>query len=675
MLHNLAMCVAAPTMALSADDGQVRPSGAHGVFHGDVRVLSQAEMSADGLSPEGIAGGFSGPGQCRFTSLVRRLGDLTLRVDRVRIVTPGRCAEHVAVVSTATVPVSTRLELRLAADLVAIGVVRAGHSGPSLEPVLVDALPCWQAGGIRVQVHVGGESAPADVRVDPGGAVIAWQIDMPARGSAHIEWWIDVEDDGGVVAAAPQAPSWSVPIVEADDRRLVDLVRQSLEDLHGLRMVTTDRPYDVFVAAGAPWFLTLFGRDSLWTARMMLPFGTAVAGGTLRTLAARMGTRLDPVTEEQPGKVLHELRRSAAAHGGTGMSLPPQYYGTVDATPLWICLLHDAWRWGLPAEEVEPLLDHLAAALEWLTGYGDADGDGFLEYVDSTGRGLANQGWKDSDDAVRFADGSLAQPPIALAEVQGYAHEAAVHGADLLDAFDRPGAERYRGWAAGLVSRFRDRFWVSDADGSYPAMALDGDKRAADALTSNIGHLPGTGLLDAAETAAVVRRVTGPAMDSGFGLRTMASTAGGYGPLTYHCGSVWPHDTAIAVHALARSRHATAATGLVQGLLAAGAAFDSRLPELYGGDARDALRRPVPYPAACRPQAWSAAAAIVLVQAVLGLEADVPSGVLRLAPARPSPVGRLRVAGILVGDEQVTVEVDAAGDIVEVSGTSLAVEV
>ncbi|CAM5699295.1 hypothetical protein KAURM247S_08503 [Kitasatospora aureofaciens] len=252
---------------------------------------------------------------------------------------------------------------------------------------------------------------------------------------------------------------------------------------------------------------------------MLLPLGTDLAAGTLRTLARRQGRAVDPASEEQPGKILHEVRR-AEQHLDAGSHLPPSYYGTADATPLWLVLLHDAWRWGLPADQVEELLPNAEAALDWLERYADADGDGFLEYVDSTGRGLSNQGWKDSSDGIRFRDGRIAEAPIALSEVQAYAHEAAVRTADLLEAFGRPGAAHWRRWARDLRQRFRDRFWTEDADGRYPVVALDRDKRPVDSIASNLGHLLGTGLLDETESALVAGRLTAPGMDSGFGLRT-----------------------------------------------------------------------------------------------------------------------------------------------------------
>jgi glycogen debranching enzyme len=404
------------------------------------------------------------------------------------------------------------------------------------------------------------------------------------------------------------------------DHRLRSWLQQSLTDLNGLRMAHRESPKDTFFAAGSPWYLTLFGRDSLWTARMLLPVDTAYAMSTLRTLARLAGTTVDVASAQAPGKIPHELRRASVEFAD--LALPPLYYGTIDATPLWVCVLHDAWRTGAPTDEVAELLPTLLGALRWMVDYGDADGDGFLEYIDASGHGLTNQGWKDSADAVRFADGGIAEGPVALCEVQAYAYQAATHGADLLDAFGRPGGAEYRRWAVALAERFRASFWCGVGSDRFPALALDGAKQRVDSLTSNIGHLLGTGLLDAEEELLVAQRLASPELDSGWGLRTMSAADGGYSPLSYHCGSVWPHDTAIAVLGLHRAGLASYSDGLIEGLLRASVAFEQRLPELWSGEGR-----PVPYPAACRPQAWSAAAAVAV--AVLGLSSADPRPDLR----------------------------------------------
>ncbi len=624
-LHDLVCVLAAPTQVWSAPDGEIGSDGgavgAQGVLHADVRVLSVASLRAAGSPLEHLATVPEGAAT-RFVAVSRqaagtaRAGDELVRFDRVREVTPGRLSERIEITSLTAHEVSFELTLRLGYDLAAVEQLKIGSTVEARRfarstPSSHSTPFTW--GDDDVVATLTADRATIAVTDDGLTAELTWPLSLAPRSRTALTWSIAITDRSGAVIP----PSGTgLPISAAldrlapgagRDRRLRPWLGRSLLDLNSLRMATPDRPEDVFFAAGAPWYLTLFGRDSLWTARMVLPIDRAPAVGTLRTLARLAGTRVDPDSAQQPGKIMHELRRGQFTFAET--SLPPLYYGTIDATPLWICLLHDLWRTGAADDVVRELLDPLGAALDWLLLYGDADGDGFCEYIDTSGHGLANQGWKDSTDSVRFSDGTIAEGPVALCEVQGYAYEAARAGADLLEVFGRPGAERYREWSDALALRFRDQFWCGGGEDRYPALALDGSKRRVDSLTSNIGHLLGTGLLDADEEVLVARRVAGDALDSGLGLRTMASTDGGYHPLSYHCGSVWPHDTAIVIAGLQRAGLRTYADGLVEGLLDAAALFGGRLPELWSGEGR-----PVPYAPSCRPQAWSAAAAVVVAQ-------------------------------------------------------------
>jgi glycogen debranching enzyme len=669
LLHDLVACVAAPTQAWSGDDGQVREQGVQGFFHSDVRVLSSVLLTLDGSEPESIAVTRRGAGEVRFIGLARELGDdtpdPTVRVERVRRVSADGVEEEVRVVSTASETVATVVQVSVAADLAALEAVKVGAVLEPVPPRSDGGALGWSDGAVTVELDAG----DAEVVVEGPRVFLRWPLTLGPRESWSTSWRVRARDEKAVVVAPTSRPDWDDVVVEADDRRLGALVRSSLDDLTGLAMAPAAAPGETFLAAGAPWFFTLFGRDSIWAARMLLPFGTGLAASTLRVLAGMQGRRVDPANAEAPGKVLHEVRRGefhVEEGHGRGITLPPVYFGTVDATPLWVCLLHDAWRWGMPAAEVEALLPHAERALDWMAEFGDSDGDGFLEYADEHGLGLANQGWKDSGDSVQWRVGGLAQPPVSLCEVQGYAYEAAMSGAALLDAFGRPGGDRWRAWAARLAERFRSAFWVETPDGRYPAIALDGNGKPVDSLTSNIGHLLGTGILDADEEAAVVGHLTGPELDGGFGLRTMSTAMTGYAPLGYHLGTVWPHDTAIVVGGMVRAGHGAAAASLVDGLLAAGASFDGRLPELFGGDARGEVQHPVPYPAACRPQAWSAAAGASMAGALLGLSADVPAGRLTVAPVAPSPVGALRVDGLRVAGAPLAVRTDAAGGLLDV---------
>jgi glycogen debranching enzyme len=578
-------------------------------------------------------------------------------VERARTISPRGLRETIRLVSRAREPLTCTVNVELDADLADIAEVKSGRptATPPCRPDLDGAGTVrWPvADGIAVIATLAPE--PDETRAAAPSRVLAgWDVALPARGRWEATVEVTATAPGAPPAAAPPTRElWRAPAVSAGDHRLPALVDRSVADLSGLLAADPVADDDHYLTAGAPWYLTLFGRDSLWAARMALPLGTDLAAGTLRTLARRQGTRTDPSTEEEPGKILHEVR--------VGPAGPVRYYGTVDATPLWISLLHDAWRWGLADADVAELLPNLEAALGWLR---EATGDGFVRYVDNAGV-LSNQGWKDSFDSIQFSDGRLAEPPIALCEVQAYAFAAAMDGAALLDAFGRPGGDDWRHWAAGLRDRFRSAFWVEDRLGRYPAIALDGDGRPVDSVTSNIGHLLGTGFLDQAETAAVIRRLAAPDMDSGFGLRTMSSRSAGFNPLSYHGGSVWSHDTAIALRGLAAvgtGDAAPLAASLVRGLLAAAPAFDFRLPELYGGESAGGGRRPLAYPAACRPQAWSAGAALVVLTATLGLTPDLPAGRLTLRPMRPSPVGGLTVRGLRLAGRPLDVRLTAAGD-------------
>ncbi len=667
-LHDLITCLHAPTVALSSLDGQIRPRGAQGVFAADLRVLSTAEVTVDGRWPESISSALLGADAVDFLAALRRPGgatpDPTSWLRRRRRVRTDGMDETIEIENVSETTVSVTLCLTVATDLVDMETVKKGCAGAPARPVRDGAGLRFAAAGLTARVS----AIDAKVDVLAESATLSWTVTARPRSSAAVTWSLDVLDTGAVVAAADPGAGFRGPSVTADDRRLPALLDQSVADLRALRMTTPATPDDEFLAAGSPWYLTLFGRDSIWAARMLLPLGTELAAGTLRTLASGQGTTDNPDSAEEPGKILHEIRRLPAAGGDA--FLPPVYYGTVDATPLWVCLLADAWRWGMPAAEVEALLPAAERALAWMVADGDSDGDGFLEYVDKSGRGLANQGWKDSGDSIRFADGRIATGPVALAEVQSYAYEAARAGANLLDAFGRPGGERWRQYAAALQARFAEKFWTSDDLGPYPVLALDGRKTPVDAPASNMGHLLASGLIPQEQAALIADRLVHPSMSSGFGLRTMSATAGGYSPLSYHCGSVWAHDTAIAIHGLSRAGFPAQAMVLAEGLLAAGAAFDGRLPELYGGFARDEIPAPVPYPASCRPQAWAAASAVVLLQTMLGLTVDVPAGEVTIAPAPGT--GALAVTGLRVAGAALHVSVDSAGQVVT-AGTDAAV--
>jgi glycogen debranching enzyme len=396
--------------------------------------------------------------------------------------------------------------------------------------------------------------------------------------------------------------------------------------------------------------MALFGRDSLLTSAMMLPFFPELAVGTLRTLARLQGRRENLLSEEQPGKILHEVRLGAdlsLALGGESV-----YYGSVDSTPLFVLLVGEALRWGMPLPVVRELLPAVDRSLAWIERYGDRDGDGFVEYQRSTDRGLVNQGWKDSFDAIAFADGRAARPPIALAEVQGYCHAAYLARADIATALGRPAeADSWRRRAAALKERFHEAFWLPER-GCY-AMALDADKRPVDPVSSNMGHCLWSGIVAEEVAGRVVEHLVSPAMFTGFGIRTLSSEAASYNPVSYHNGSVWPHDTALVAAGMARYGFREEAERVLSGLLDAAAAFGGRLPELFCGFGRDEVPVPVPYPTSCSPQAWAAGVPFEVLRTGLGLEADLPAGRFEAGPAMPL-LGGVRIRGLRLGGRPVS---------------------
>ncbi|GAA6527470.1 glycogen debranching N-terminal domain-containing protein [Intrasporangium sp. DVR] len=682
-LHDLAICVDGNGTALSAWDGSMSGTGAEGFFVDDQRVVSRFSVALGASDLVDVAHASRG-GRSDFFLSARGLGDRgpdpTVEVHRRRQVVGGTLTERLTVVSRAARPVIADLVVTLGGDGADISAVKAGvTSGQPVEVTIEggrnsSAAPAASWTTDRLATRVRFSTAPAALETTSEGLVASFPVALDSGGSLEVGVFVTTERRGGTRFAADagsRAVRWATSVeVSATDPRIGRLVTASLTDLQSLLLSDPEDAADVFAAAGTPWYLTLFGRDSIWAARMTLPLGTTLAGGTLRALARRQGTKVDVKTAEAPGKIPHELRRTAYADPAVGFALPPVYYGTVDATALWMCLLHDAWRWGMREDEVRALLPSLRAAAAWLAGAASPEGDGLIKYVDESGHGLINQGWKDSGDSMRFRDGSIAAAPIALVEAQAYAVEAAAGAAALLRALgtedrDRALADALETWSVSLAGRIRDHFWVGEPGHRYLAMAIDGEGRAVDGIGSNMGHVLGTGALAAGEAAIVTATLTGQTMLGRFGIATMATDNGGFNPIGYHTGSVWVHDSAICALGMAREGHTAEGATVVSRLLDLGEAFDYRMPELFS-DA-GALDRPAPYPASCRPQAWAAASAVAMLTVALGLTVNVPARKVSVHPAKPLPFGAMTVRGIRVGDAELTVIVDGAGG-VEVAG-------
>jgi glycogen debranching enzyme len=447
-----------------------------------------------------------------------------------------------------------------------------------------------------------------------------------------------------------------VPQLRASWESLEHSFEHSVSDLAALRMRGGNGGIARLPAAGMPWFMTVFGRDTLITSLQTLLFGPELARGALEVLAELQATEDDPSIDAEPGKIVHEVRNGKAAKAWF-----KRYYGTVDATPLYLILLSEVWRWTDDSMLVTRLREPALRALEWIDRYGDRDGDGFVEYEKRGERGLDNQSWKDSGDSQRFADGRTAATPIAPCEVQGYVYDAKRRAAELAREVwrDRPLAERLDKEADRLKKRFDEAFWV-DRRGGYYALALDAEKRPVDSMCSNMGHLLWSGIVPSTRVDAIVDALMGDSLWSGWGVRTMSTEDRAYNPLSYHNGTVWPHDNSLIASGLMRYARWPEAHRIVQRMLEAAGHFDFELPEVFAGLPRTQTPFPIAYPTAARPQAWAAGTPVLLLQVLLGLQPDRRRQTLEtLAPLElPSWAGSLRLTGVRVFDRSWDVHVE-----------------
>jgi glycogen debranching enzyme len=434
------------------------------------------------------------------------------------------------------------------------------------------------------------------------------------------------------------------PVLDSDSDLVRHIAEQTAKDILALRVQTRlDDVSVVLPAAGLPWFLTVFGRDTLITAYQTVPFGQQLARGALLELASLQGKEVNDFKDEEPGKILHEIRQGELTKLGLMPHSP--YYGTADATMLWLILLSEYWRWTGDTALIQRSASNAYAALEWIDRYGDRDGDGYVEYQTRSLQGLGNQCWRDSDEGVQFADGRLPYLPIATCELQGYVYDAKQRVAELADGplGDRVLATRLRAEAAALKDQFNRDFWIAER-GGYFAVGLDGDKQQIDSMTSNIGHLLWSGIVADQHVDTVVRQLMSESMFSGWGVRTLSTKDRGFHPTGYHVGTVWPHDNSLIALGLARHGYREEANRIAMALIDAASFTGYRLPEAFSGYARSVSRFPVPYPTACSPQAWATGAPMVFVRTMLGLEPR--DGAVTLDPVVPHELGRISIRGI-----------------------------
>lgn len=676
--------VARPSLTLTegtsfmicADNGDIGTSSVEGLFVGDSRVCSHFVLTVNGQTAQALASTRSEPFHGRFVGQIDHPDFLVFRDHWV-----GRgLRSDLRLHNVNDEDQQVTVEVELFSDMADIFAVKEGraHGGRSVD----DGYPasCDDGSGLWLAPPGAMVSAfacsPNLTRVE--GHCLVWDVTVPGGGdwSTCIELTAILSGEAvtprfrcGVTPhlAVPSARQqrWleAMPRIETDVPGLEDALHASIHDLARLLLFDPDHPDDPLVAAGAPWFMTLFGRDSILTSWMALVADSQLALSVVKTLARMQGTKVDKETDEEPGRILHEIRSLHTPE--RGLAERSRYYGTVDATPLFVMLVAELYRWGIPLDDLRPLLPAVDAALGWIVNYGDIDGDGFVEYQRSSPGGLVNQGWKDSWDGISFADGRLPEAPIALCEVQGYCYAAWLGAAELADAVgDHDTANQRRAKAVHLRDQFNAAFWVEERE-CY-AVALDREKKQVDSVTSNMGHCLWTGIVDPDRVDAVARWLTSPEMFSGWGVRTLATSMARYSPLSYHNGSVWPHDTAICIAGLRKCGCLDAAVRISGALLQAADRHGGHLPELFAGLSPDQLDIPVPYPAACSPQAWSAAAPMLVLRSLLGFYPNLPGGRLELDPALPVGSSRLHCEDLALNRGAVSIELD--GDLLAIRG-------
>jgi len=640
-----------------------------GLFAEDTRFLSRLELRVNGQRPLLLSSGkveyFSAAFYLR-NSLAGGLPQDALSIVRERFVGEGM-QDHVAVRNETAEPLRFELELEVAADFADIISVKE-HDFSLGNPLKARPLP--PPAGVRVDAkrnqlvleENGAGSARTQVilsrRWEADGGVVRFPIALKPR--QRWELRIDIVTSLTGKQAAPRTvkrrfgeerqhvrdslAAWrlQVPRLRVSWTELSHAFFQSVADLAALRM-RGGSGQGLLPAAGMPWFMTVFGRDTIVTSLQSMLLGPELAIASLDALAELQAVEDDASIDAEPGKILHELRRGRAAETWFGT-----YYGTVDATPLFLVLLSETWRWTADAALVQRLREPALAALGWIDAHGDRDRDGFVEYERRTPRGLENQSWKDSGDSQRFHDGSFARTPIAPAEVQGYVYDAKVRLAEIARAVwhDSELADRLEREAAELRVRFDEAYWVEQRGGFY-ALALDGDKRPVDSLCSNLGHLLWSGIVPPERVETIANRLLSDELWSGWGIRTMSTGDAAYNPLSYHNGTVWPHDTSLGAWGLSRAGRAEDVWTIGGALLAAARFFDWSLPEVFAGYARAETPFPIAYPTAARPQAWAAGTPVLLLRLLLGLEPDPASRELRtVATAAPDWLDGLTLQGV-----------------------------
>jgi glycogen debranching enzyme len=643
-------------------DLDATPTENHGLFLEDTRFLSKWILTVGGIRPKTLSVDEQAYFKVQFFEAVTTgtvYVDSHLSVTRQRQVTTG-FEERIEIKNHANEPIDLEVKLEVAADFadlfevkdkltkkgslynkvdggkLTLGykrdsyvretVISADRKGTLREDGFVFNIKLQPQSDWTVTFDVAARGRRADID----------EMERPKKkhGDGRSRLALSDHDVSTFVGAAPcLVASWEP---------LNRIYKRSLIDLAALRFSTGVSP-GMLPAAGLPWFMAVFGRDSLFTSYQALTFAPELAASTLRTLALLQGRRDDPFRDEEPGKILHEIRLGELTAFEERPHSP--YYGAADATMLFLILLEEYVRWTGDTALARDIERECRAAITWIDEWGDRDKDGYVEYERRNPEtGLENQCWKDSWDSIAFHDGTLAPTPRATCELQGYVYDAKRRTARLAREVwgDPQWADELEREAADLKTRFNNDFWVADRD--FFALALDGKKRQVDSLTSNIGHLLWSGIADDDKAEICVKHLMSDDLFTGWGVRTMAASEGSYNPIGYHVGTVWPHDSSFVAWGLRRYGYDAEAGRICLGILEAADLFNGRLPEAFGGYARSETHYPVEYPTACSPQAWATGAPLLILRTLLGLDSDGQHMIVD--PAIPEVLGRIELLDI-----------------------------
>ncbi|MGB8956162.1 MAG: amylo-alpha-1,6-glucosidase [Tumebacillaceae bacterium] len=640
-----------------------------GVFTDDTRFLSEFAVEVENLEMVLLSSHVSEKyvGTVRLTNKeVVANGEVqvwreSIALERKRFIYNGVVYETISFRNYNTYPVHLELAIRAASDYAHMFTCRGYEDGPKGEyhPVgLTDSTArLGYTGQDKVvrNTDISFAPAPQDLQAADGTLNTRYAFDLAPQGSFEIAVTIVPELDGkrgeptdrllALQKVEESFAAWDAETTQVvtDNEAFNRLYNRSRHDMLAL---LTDLGDGRFPVAGVPIYAVPFGRDSLIAAWQTAAVQPEIMRGTLKTMARHQGTKIDAWRDEQPGKILHEIRYGELANLNVIPHAP--YYGTIDATPLFLVLAAEYFYWTGDEAFLRELLPNIERALEWCDQYGDRDGDGYVEYYQESSKGCTNQGWKDSGDSLVHRNGELAEASIALSEVQGYVYDAKVR---LASVFERLGhaekATALREQAAALRTRYAQDFWMDDE--KYVALALDKNKAQVGSVSSNPGHNLLSGLLTEEQAAHVAKRLLADDMFSGWGIRTLSANEKAYNPMSYHNGSVWPHDNSLIVMGLKRYGFHAEAERVMEGLLATAGHFAyDRLPELFCGYDTDE-GHPVSYPVACSPQAWAAGTALTFVRVILGLMPDVPAGIVTIAPSLPKGIHHMEISKLRVG--------------------------